>query len=294
MKLAHFFYDQWPTICHISRRLNPVYIIIFNSMTPSSHVIISAQRFIGKSTHSFSKSLFIHRGRLTVDGDVYSLHICVDVIDSCALVRARSLPADRWDFQVLIIWCHVPYERSHTESGRKWRWSFRANAASQQLWPPCSFPERVAAQASQKVSGLTLMWRKRRRVSLILILVRGGNSSTYADPCLLLRCDAEQRIQRIYFRHEQNKDRSVTQKWKTPEWQERRILLSLAATRSGTTGEICAASCVSKCARVDTVTRAQSCLWCSSVVSLKAYKAQFLSSLTYFRGRYDTLWLALC
>lgn len=125
----------------------------------------------------------------------------------------------------------------------------------------------------------------------------GGNSSTYVDSCLLLRCDAEQRIQRIYFRYEQNKDRSVTQKWKTPEWQERwrwRILLSLAATRSGTTDEICAASCVSKCARVNTVTRAQSCLWCSSVVSLKAYKAQFLSSLTYFRGRYDTLWLVLC
>lgn len=144
---------------------------------------------------------------------------------------------------------------------------------------------------------VTLMRRKRRRLRRrILILVRGGNSSTYVDPCLLLRCDAEQRIQRIYFRYEQNKDRSITQKWKTPEWQERRrrILLSLAATGSGTTDEICAASCVSKCARVNTVTRAQSCLWCSSVVSLKAYKAQFLSSLTYFGGRYDTLWLALC
>lgn len=40
---------------------------------------------------------------LTVDGDVDGLNICVDIVDSCALVRPGSLPGDGWDFQVLIV-----------------------------------------------------------------------------------------------------------------------------------------------------------------------------------------------
>lgn len=107
------------------------------------HIIILifvAKWLIGKLTPSF-QFLSINGGRLTVDGDVDGLDICVDVIDSCALVRPRSLPADRWDFQVLVIWCHVPYERSRThkaeKNGRKrrkkWRRSFRGWGAESTL-----------------------------------------------------------------------------------------------------------------------------------------------------------------
>lgn len=56
----------------------------------------------------------INSGLLTVDGDVYCLNICVNVIDSCALVCPSSLPADRWDFQVLVIRCHISCKRSRT------------------------------------------------------------------------------------------------------------------------------------------------------------------------------------
>lgn len=69
------------------------------------HIIYSflfAKCFIGKLTPSL-QFLSINGGQLTVDGDVDGLDICVDVIDSCALIRPRSLPADRWDFQVLVI-----------------------------------------------------------------------------------------------------------------------------------------------------------------------------------------------
>lgn len=40
---------------------------------------------------------------LTVNGDVYSLDVCVDIVDSCAFVRPCSLSGDRWDFQVLVV-----------------------------------------------------------------------------------------------------------------------------------------------------------------------------------------------
>lgn len=66
------------------------------------YLFLFAKCFIGKLTPSF-QFLSINGGRLTVDGDVDGLDICVDVIDSCALIRPRSLPADRWDFQVLVI-----------------------------------------------------------------------------------------------------------------------------------------------------------------------------------------------
>ncbi len=59
---------------------------------------------------------FFWRSALTVDSDVYSLDICVDIINSCAFVCSCSLSGDRWDFQVLIVGCQVPCERSHTQS----------------------------------------------------------------------------------------------------------------------------------------------------------------------------------
>lgn len=50
----------------------------------------------------------LNRG-LTVDGDVDSLGICVDVVDSCAFVSSCSVSGDRWNFQVLIVCCQIPY-----------------------------------------------------------------------------------------------------------------------------------------------------------------------------------------
>lgn len=90
-------------------------------------------------------------GGLTVDSDIYSLNICINIVDGCAFIRPCSLSGDRWDFQVLIVWCQVPYERSHAQSGRKWRWTFRVNAMSQQLWPRLLLSHSVSLLASGKV-----------------------------------------------------------------------------------------------------------------------------------------------
>lgn len=125
-----------------------------------------AKCFIGKLTPSF-QFLSINGGRLTVDCDVDGLDICVDVIDSCALVRPRSLPADRWDFQVLVIWCHVPYERSRTHKAEKKERKkisgdgpLGVEVQSQHSWPRRSFQARRCCCEA-----------------------RGRSSSTCAKPC---------------------------------------------------------------------------------------------------------------
>lgn len=63
----------------------------------------------------FQCSFISQSSGLTVDGDIHSLDVCVDIIDSCALVCPCSLSGDRWDLQVLIIWCHVAYKGSDTQ-----------------------------------------------------------------------------------------------------------------------------------------------------------------------------------
>lgn len=130
------------------------------------YLFLFAKCFIGKLTPSF-QFLSINGGRLTVDGDVDGLDICVDVIDSCALIRPRSLPADRWDFQVLVIWCHVPCERSRTHKAEKKERKKKSGdghlgveAKSQHLWPRRSFQARRCCCEA-----------------------RGRSTSTGAEPC---------------------------------------------------------------------------------------------------------------
>lgn len=46
---------------------------------------------------------FFGQSGLTVDGDVYGLDVCIDIVDGCAFVSPSSMSGDRWDFQVLIV-----------------------------------------------------------------------------------------------------------------------------------------------------------------------------------------------
>lgn len=188
------------------------------------------------------------RSGLTVDCDIYSLDICVDVVNSCALICPCSLPGDRWDFQVLIIWCHVPYESSGTHNGRNWSGSFGVNDQvnscgldcylhNVSVWPVGKYIFYIGAHIDGKKVTILVTLVIQLQIYVIFF-------------SFLLKCDSAQYIHRIYFvltKQRCSCNSGTEIKGSQQQWQEwQHILLCLATTLSGITDKMHTAPCVSK------------------------------------------------
>lgn len=220
---------------------------------------------------------------LTVDGDVYGLHICVNIVNSCAFVRPRSLSGDRWDFQVLIIWCQVPCERSHKAAER-------GEGHSELMW---------------RVNSCGLAWLFSRYVSLHglpLTPVNGGRRSSRGYfPAIVIPLWFAMQSANSWSRTLKRQisfilRKGETRKQKSKSGRRRQIRVKLVATLSCVTGTFHKAARASKLTPVSITTCAQfPPSPHASVFFLSATRSDWLLSLlTFFRGCYNTQWLALC